>query len=205
MTATQFATVSDVMARNPSVTPTMSTQVDALLQDAAVVIRNYTGQPFIQQQATEKLRPIGDKVKLPHKPVISVEEVQVIDFLGNAIKVQVPYFDGKDEIWLEYGQTVINLARDLRELFRHNTPVVEVTYTFGYPEDQLPEVLVPVSCSIVNRALNTPGGGNVQSETTGPFSVTLSANALGGSLYLTAAEKCLLDPYRIKSYTTELR
>lgn len=205
MTATQFADITDVMARNPNVQSSQEVQVDALLQDAAVVIRNYTSQTFVETQETVRIRPIGDKVKLPRRPVISVDDVQVLDFLGNKIKVQVPYWDGTDEVWLLYGQSVINLAQDLRELFRFNTPTVEVTYTHGYPADQLPSELLTVSCSMVNRALSTPGGGNVQSETTGPFSVTLSANAVAGSLFLTAAEKSLLDPYRVKGYTKELR
>lgn len=201
----QFAQVADVQARTDAVLTGKEAKVNALLQDAAVVIRNYTGQTFVLTTATERIRPIGDKIKLPHKPVVSVNSVGVVDFLGNVIHVNFPYWDGMDEVWLLYGQQVINLAQDLRELFRYNTPTAEVNYTFGYPEDQLPAELITVSCAMVNRVLNVPNGGTVQSETTGPFQVTLSANALGGNLFLTAAEKALLDKYRVRSYTKELR
>lgn len=199
-----FAQFSDVQDRSPvPIDESQEARVNALLTDAATLIKRYCRQTFVVEQTVERLRPIGGKIRLPHLPVISVDAVAVIDYLQNRVPVAAPYWDGGDEIWLLYGQAILNLAEGLRELFQYNTPLCEVTYTHGY--ETFPDELVAVSCSVTLRRLAVPGAGVTQSQTAGPFSVALTPDAAAGSLWLTAAEKAMLADFRIKNRTMELR
>jgi hypothetical protein len=200
----QFAAFADVQERYPgTLDASLEPRVNALLTDASTVVRRYTRQTFVKEQTTENLRPVGGKIKLPHRPVISVDGVWVIDYLENKIPVVLPYWDGGNEIWLLYGQTVINLAEGLRQLFMYNTPLCEVLYTHGY--ETTPDEVTAVVCSMVIRALSVPGSGAVQSQAGGGFSATLTPAAAAGVLALTQAEKDMLHDFRIKARTVELR
>lgn len=202
--AVQFAQFADVQDRYPApIDPSQSTRVNALLQDASVMVRRFCRQTFVQETTTEKIRSIGGKLKLPHRPVISVQGVWIIDYLENLVPVVLPYWDGGDEIWLLWGQTVINLAEGLRELFRYNTPLCQVEYTHGYATT--PDEVVSVVCSMVIRALGTPGVGAVQSQAAGGFTAALTPSAAAGPLALSQAEKDALKDFRIPGRTLELR
>lgn len=199
-----FAQLSDIQARSPvSIDSSQETRVNALITDASMLIRRYCRQTFVVEQTVELLRPIGGKIKLPHLPVISIDAVAVIDYLENRVPVALPYWDGGDEIWLLYGQVVLNLAEGLRELFQYNTPLCEVTYTHGY--QVMPDEVLAVTCSVVLRRLAVPGAGVTQSQTAGPFSASLTPDAAAGSFWLTAAEKAMLADFRISNRTMELR
>lgn len=200
----QFAQFADVQARYPTVIdPSQMARVNALITDSSTMVRRFCKQTFVLEQTTENLRPIGGKIKLPHTPVVSVDAVWVIDYLQNKIPVVLPYWDGGNEIWLAYGATVINLAEGLRELFRYNTPLCQVTYTHGYTTT--PDEVLAVVCSMVIRALGSPGVGAVQTQTAAGFAATLTPAAAAGVLALTQAEKDALTDFRIKGRTVELR
>lgn len=199
-----LATVDDVAADYPGGIPEDDRgRVETLLKRASAVVRSYTGQSFTKETTTERIRPRGDKVILPKRPVVSVESVGVFD--GTNVLPIVGYmWDGGCEIWLCPGETVINLAADVLDLFRYNTPLVEVAYTHGY--DMVPEDIVTVVCGMVARTYASPGvAGTYKSQTVGPFSATLSDAAAQGIAGLTDADRLILNRYRRSTGTVELR
>lgn len=202
--AVQFAQFADVQARTPApIDAALTTYVNALLADASTVVKRFCRQDFVREQTTERIRPVGDRLKLNQRPVISVDSVYVIDYLNNLVPVVLPYWDGGDEIWLLHGQIMLNLAEGIRELFKYNTPLCQVTYTHGY--DVIPDDIVSVVCSLVLRRMATPGAGAVQSQTAGPFNAALTPAAAAGPMSMTADEKLMLKDYRRSARTIELR
>ena len=62
-----------------------------------------------------------------------------------------------------------------------------------------PGAVVRVVAAVAARSLlagSSAGGGMVQQQSAGPFSVTLSSAASSGDVWLTAADKIKLRPYR---------
>jgi hypothetical protein len=199
-----LATFDDVSIRSDTPLPDgAEARVTALLGDVSARVCKLARQGFAQEQTTDRIRPIGMKLTLPQRPVISVDAVGVIDYLEHVIPVPMPYWDGGDEVWLDRGDIVINLAESIRDLFRFNTPLCQVTYTHGY--DEVPNDIVGVTCAMALRALSTPQAGAIQSQTVGPFSVSLSKTAAAGSLALTPDEREIVLSYRRPGRTVELR
>lgn len=177
-------------------------RIPALLDQASAVVRRYTRRTFTREQSTIKIRPIGDKVKLPQRPVISVDSVGI--FYNNALLPVAGWsWDGDDEVWLYPEGIVINLPEALGELLQNHTTRAQVTYTHG--SDEIPADIVGVVCGMVIRTLNTPGGGAHKSETAGPFSHTFTDAGLGGIVALTKDDRDALNIYRRKGATVELR
>lgn len=200
----QLAQFADVATRSMSPIPDSLTDfINARLTSASARICKLARQDFVKQQTTVKVRPVGGKLTLPQRPVVSVESVFVIDYQQNLVPIAMPYWDGGDEVWLDHGQTVINLAESIRELFAYNTPLCQVTYTHGY--DQVPDEIIDVACEMVLRALAAPGNGAVQSQTAGPFSQTLTATGAAGALAMTKDERETVLTYRRPGRTIELR
>lgn len=70
------------------------------------------------------------------------------------------------------------------------------TYTY----DTVPETVTGVVAKMVARSLlrsASPGGGMASQEATGPFSVSFPAVASSGDVWLSAADKLALRPYRL--------
>lgn len=202
---TPLASVSDVQARLPGSVTVEPIRILALLQDASAAIRSYTKQTFTIQQTTIGVRPIGYRLRLPQRPVISVDSITVV-LPGTTEPVAVPgwYWDGSNEVWLTFGDLIINLSEELTGLLEWQTPEYAVTYHHGYPE--VPDDVVGVVCSMVTRVSTAPGLGGVVSESVGEYSYRLSDAAAQGPMTLTQSEKDTLSSYRIrKASTTELR
>jgi hypothetical protein len=72
-----LADVSDVTDRLPSTISVEEVRIGALIADASSAIRRYTKQDFTQRQTTVGIRPVGNKIKLPQKPVISIQSITV--------------------------------------------------------------------------------------------------------------------------------
>lgn len=176
------------------------------LADASAVVRRFTRQQFTKSQTTERIRPVGYKLKLPQAPVVSVDSVAIVDVLqqGNLLPLPIAawLWDGGQEIWLGMG-AVINLAEDVVDWFRTSTPLISVTYTHGY--DTVPDVVVAVVCSMVIRTLDVPGSTAMQSQTVGPFGYRLSQAAQDGIMALSSSEQTLLRDFRRQGATMELR
>ncbi len=198
--------VSDVTDRLPSSVNVEPVRIRALITDASSTIRRYTKQDFTRGQTTQGIRPVGNKIKLPQRPVLSVDNIAVR--LPNSLTESVIpgwYWDGSSqEIWLAEGGTIINLAEELLFALEWQTPTCLVTYTHGY--DTVPLDVIGVGCSMVSRIITAPGLGGVISESVGEYSYRLSDAAAQGPLALTDAEKKILDDYRPRrSSAMELR
>lgn len=203
-----LAALADVQARYPTTIPTADEpRVQQLLADASAVVRTWTRQQFTQQQTTERIRPIGNKVLLPQRPVVSVDSVAIVDVLqpNNLLPIPVAawLWDGGSELWLGQMDIVVNLPEDVLDLFRYQTPLLQVAYTHGYA--QVPDVAVAVTCSMTIRAYDLPGTSGMQAQNVGPFGYRLSAAGQDGILALSDSEKALLAPYRRQAATVELR
>lgn len=201
-----LAGVSDVTDRLPTSLTVEEKRVASLIIDASATIRRYTKQLFTLQQTTKGIRPVGNKIKLPQKPVISVDGITV-QLPNSLTSATIPgwYWDGSSqEIWLTDGGSIINLAEELVFALEWQTPTCMVTYTHGYAI--IPDDVIGVVCSMVTRLVTAPGLGGVISETVGEYSYRLSDAAAQGPMALTDAEKKVLDDYRPKKVNTaELR
>jgi hypothetical protein len=197
-----LAFLDDVQARFP-VAAADEDRVETLLQDASAVVRSYTKQDFTLTDTVARIRPIGGRLILPQRPVTGVTSVKVFDYNENLVTIVGWMWDGGQEVWLMVGETVINLAEGIRDLFRFNTPLCQVDYTHGY--DVIPDDIVTVVCGMVIRSLATPGYGSIQSQSAGPFSQRLSDAAIQGIVALTPSDRDILNSYRPGSRTVELR
>lgn len=200
-----LATVGDVVERLPSSVSVEEARVAALLGDASATIRRYTKQDFVVQTTTEKIRPVGYKLRLPKRPVISVNSIS-IQLPNSLTQSIIPgwYWDGSDEVWLTDGGSIVNLAEELLFAMQYLTPICFTNYTHGY--SIIPDDINGVACSMVTRIVTAPGLGGVISESVGEYSYRLSDAAAQGPMALTQAEKDILNAYRPKkTSSTELR
>jgi len=198
-----LATVDDLQVRMfRALTTEEISRAEFMLADASAVIRNYTRQNFTSVRTTQRIRPIGYRVRLPQRPVVDVHSVNlVIDRM--LIPATGFTWDGTDEVWLTNWSQIINLAEVAYEWLATHTPVAEVDYTSGYAETP-PDVL-GVICSMITRTLSAPGAGGIISEAVGEYNYRLSEAAAQGPLTLTDAEKRILAAYRPAGVAVELR
>jgi hypothetical protein len=179
-------------------------RAQAMLDDASAVVRAYTRRNFTRSTETVRLRPRGNKVVLPQRPVISVDALStVVSFGPTEIVTATPSwsFPAGSEIYF----------LDNAEIF--NSPTldnadenlwVEVTYTYGY--DDIPYDIMAVVANMVVRNLTVPNGGTVDLETVGPYTVRYSGFTSAGPLALSPADRDILNRYRVATaYTMELR
>lgn len=203
MSLPPLATVSDVEDRMyRAMTGDEILRVDRMLVDASAIVRNYARQNFTTVRATERIRPLGYRVRLPHRPVVTVHSVSLI-IEGTAMPAVGYVWDGTDEIWLAEAGQIINLAETAYEWLATNTPVAEVDYTSGY--DEAPADVVGVTCSMIARNLSAPGGGGIISEAVGEYTYRLSEAAAQGPLTLSQSEREILAGYRNNGIAIELR
>jgi hypothetical protein len=205
MSSATLAQLSDVEARLPSSMAIEAVRANSLLADASAVVRSYSKQSFTISQTTDKVRPVGYKIKLNKKPVRSIISLALIVANGGS---PVPFvgwwWDGSDEVWLSTGDQILNLSEEMQFAMQHRTPIIFATYSHGY--DTVPDDVVGVVCSIVIRILTAPSLGGVISEGVGEYNYRLSDAAAQGVMALTEAEKEILKKYRPKSKNTiELR
>lgn len=174
------------------------TRAQILIQDASAMIRSYTRRTFAQQQLTQTLRATSNILKIPQVPVISVDAVQLVDYLGNFYAVPSFGFDGVDQIDLGYYSSVLNLPEDALSFGSVWSGSVKLTYTYGY--NAIPIEVASVCAQMVARIFNTPGSGviGVGLEKIGPYEMKLdgSAGIMPGVLRMTDDDKDQLRYYR---------
>lgn len=175
---------------------------DIMLGDASAVVRNYCRRLFTTMRETTLIRPVGYRVRLPHRPVVDVHSVVL---LVDTLRVTIPGFvwDGLDELWLAPAGQVINLAETAYEWLATHNPVAEVDYTSG--DAEVPPDVVSVVCSMITRGLSAPGAGGLITEAVGEYSYRLSDAAAQGPLTLTESERSILSAYRLPGVAAELR
>lgn len=203
MSLSPLATVADIEDRMfRELTEVELGRMETMLADTSAVIRNYTRVSFTSARATERVRPVGYRIRLPRRPVTAVHSVSLI--IRDALVAALGYtWDGLDEIWLADTTLIINLAETAREWLATHTPVAEVDYTAGY--SAVPSDVVSVACSMITRSLSTPGGGGLISEAVGEYTYRLSDAAAQGPLTLTQSERAVLNAYRRPGTAVELR
>lgn len=203
-TSTAWASLDDLEALCLApLTPEQEARAEKLLARAANRIRAYTGQTFDKVQTTDTLRALGSIVRLPQAPVVSIEAVQVIDYLGTAFPVPVFGWDSLDRLDLAAYGAVLNLPEAL-SLDALWSGAVKVTYTHGY--DPVPAEIVDLNAELVARVYNSPAGEQtgIRSQGVGPYSVGYDPATGGGVLTLTPDDKAVLDRYRDFGATVEL-
>lgn len=173
-------------------------RANALITDASVMIRSYTRRSFVQQQITQMLRSTSNIIKIPQLPVISVDAVALVDYLGNTYTVPSFGFDGIDQIDLGYYSSVLNLPEDALSFGSVWSGSVKLTWTYGY--NVVPADVSSVCAQMVSRIFNTPGSGvvGVQLERVGPFEMRLGGNTpdITGVLRMSQDDKDTLRYYR---------
>lgn len=205
---TPLASADDVLIRYPGdhSVDTVA-RIGALLTDASVVVRSWCRQTFLSETTTELIRPLGDRVVLPHAPVSAVLAVGIVDTLQPSALIALPLgawlWDGGQEVWIGSIQTVINVPDEVTYLLQYQSPLMQVEYTHG-PETA-PDEVVSVVCSMVIRALDIPGPTAMERNSVGPIAYRLGVAAQDGVLGLTASEQRLLNAYRRPGVTVELR
>lgn len=181
-----------------TLTSTELTRAQTLIQDASAMIKSYTRRTFAQQQITQTLRSTSNILKIPQVPVISVDAVQLVDYLGNYYAVPSFGFDGLDQIDLGYYSTVLNLPEDALSFGSVWSGSVKLTYTYGY--NAIPIEVSSVCAQMVARIFNTPGSGiiGVGLEKIGPFEMKLDGNptVMPGVLRMNDDDKDQLRAYR---------
>lgn len=194
--------VEDRMGRD--LTPEEQRKANAMLLDASAVIRAYTYRDFTLGTATTRLRPRGYKILLPQRPVVSVQSVSlVISFGPTEFITPTPAwsFVGGSEIYLLNPEVVYNGPAFN---FDDGNVFAEVSYTHGYAE--IPYDIVAVCANLVLRNFTIPGGGMVDLETVGPYTVRYANFAGGGPLALSGGDRDILNKYRTTgAMTIELR
>lgn len=202
MSLSPLVTASEVADRSfRTFTDVELMRVGVMTEDVSALIRNYTRQTFTAERATERLRPVGYRIRLPHTPVTEIHSVNLL--VEGVLTPTLGYFwDGLNEIRLGEGQ-IINLSEAATEWLAIHTPVAEVDYSFGYAE--VPADIKSVACSIILRTMSAPGGGGIISEAVGEYTYRLSDAAAQGPLSMTEAEKAILAAHRRPAATIELR
>ena len=200
-----FASIDDVTGYAlTTLSDAQQARAEKLLLVAANKIRSYTRQNFDHATTTDKVRAIGNLVRLPQRPVIAVTGVKLIDYLGNEWPVPAYGFDGIDRLDLALYGTVLNLPEAV-SLEGYWSGTVEVTYEHGYLA--VPQEIVDLNAELVARIFNSPTQGvvGVRSQGVGPYNVSLDPATGGGMIVLTAEDKATLDRYRSFGQTVELR
>lgn len=184
--------------------PEEQRRAQAMLDDASAVVRAYTRRDFTMSTEAVRLRPRGNKVVLPQRPVISVSAVSTVVSFGVAeIVTPVPSwsFAGGAEVYFLENDFIFNgPTLDLTD----QNLWVDVTYTHGY--DEVPFDIMAVTSNLVVRNLSVPNGGMIDLETVGPYTARYASFTSGGPLSLSGADRDVLNRYRVSTaYTMELR
>lgn len=180
-------------------------RAQAMLDDASAVIRAYTRRDFTRTETTIRLRPRGNKVVLPQRPVISVSEVKTVIAIGpTEIVTPTPVYSWVAGAEIHFLDSSIIYNAPTLDIGDEENLWVEVTYVFGY--DEIPYDVMAVVANMVVRNLSVPNGGMVDLETVGPYTVRYSGYTSAGPLSLAPADRDILNRYRVATaYTMELR
>lgn len=210
-----LATIEDLEVRlGTEFTEEQKPKIQQLLNDASALIRSWTRQKFSYTEDDYiVLRPIGDTVRLPQTPVISVKSVIAIagaEGLPN-FPLAAWVFDGIDKIklWSNINQ-VVNYPEWWYDYQGANT--YGVTYSHGYVGGEgfsgIPDDIIATCCAMVMRIVLSPSQvGGMVSERIGQYFYQLQQNqgAAGASARLNADDKEALKPYRRSASTIQTR
>jgi hypothetical protein len=166
------------------------TRADNLLARVATEIQAVAGQTILQV-TDEEITMSGTtdrRILLPQRPVVSVSSV-MLD--GTELNQGNDYFVDGDElvrrIFTLLSPSVID-AWTFGRGFGFEWQTLEITYTHGYEDDEIPGILKEISCEAVARAFFNPA--TVARETIGDTTTTFdNARFSPTGLRLTGDEK----------------
>lgn len=203
-----LATIDDVTARlGRGLTDAETTRVQALLKDASSQIKRYCRKDFAYwPNDVLNIKSDGSVIKLPYKPIISVESVIAISGRPDIPDIPVSWwvFDGVDEISIAESSAsgVINLPEAWYD-YGAFPGTFQVTYSHGYVE--VPDEVVMVCANAVIAVLMAPTmAAGVIGETVGAYSYRLERSGGGLSVALSEGDLASLDDYRDKAGTYRL-
>lgn len=173
-----LATTADYQVRHG--TPSSADQVAVLLDDASSFVREESRQT-ISRVSDDEVVLVGDGsdlVQLPELPVVEVTSVSV---------------EGTDLAAGEWKLLPVGQIRRRGGCWRHDD-LITVTYSHGW--DPVPDWVVNLICSTVQRALRPAAQLGVQGQTVGSQSIQYASSVAGVNLWLTRAEQARLHALR---------
>lgn len=201
-----LAAQADVEARlGRSLAPQEQARITALLTDVSAVVRNRARQAFSALQTTERLRAVDGKLHLTQHPVVSVDQLEVVNWDGSLTTYSpgVWWFDGIDTIAGVTLESTVIVNSPAIWADRVMPAAFQVTYSHG--DTEIPDDVLAIVCNATIRALGAASPSGVSSETIGQYSYRLDPSAVGGTVGLLDEEKKTLDRYRRKANTVPLR
>lgn len=201
-----LAAQADVEARlGRSLAPQEQARIDALLTDISAMVRSRTRQQFTQNQTTERLRAIDGKLRLVQKPVISVDQLEVVNWDGTTTPYTpgVWWFDGIDTIAGVTLESTVIVNSPAIWADRIMPAAFQVTYTHG--DAETPDDILGIVCNAAIRALGAASPSGVVSETVGQYTYRLDPTAVGGPVGFLTDEILILNRYRRAVRTVALR
>ena len=207
-----LATPEDIEARlGRSLTPSEETRTTALLADGSAIIRRYCREDFIWYDA-DVIKIVGDGnlIKLPWRPVASVDEVLALSGTAGIPDIQVTWFhfDDVDEITVMNpgASGIINLPEEWYEETFWWGGSFFVAGSHGYLD--VPDDVVSVLCTALISELATPTmSATLASESIGPYSYSMRRTSGAGlnAALLDAGMKTALADYRKAQGTIQIR
>ncbi len=115
---------------------TLNDKLSSMITAVSAWIKQWLNRDIIEASYVERLDGTGTKrIQLANYPVMALQSVKVdgVDVTANAI------CDGRRKVTLV----------DTTNMFRRDVGNVQITYTAGYPADQIPADLEHTACRIV--------------------------------------------------------
>lgn len=153
-----LASIADLEDRlGRELTDAEARRAPALLRDASALVRSYCRQGFdLVEDDSVTLRPIGDRLKLPQRPVVAVTSVSVVGGRDDAPDMALGgwLWDGLDEVQVGAVGWGLAIQWDLEFYSGWEPGTYKVVYDHGYATT--PDDVVAVVCGMVNRVLTSP-------------------------------------------------
>lgn len=207
-----LASPEDIEARlGRSLTPSEETRTTALLADGSAIIRRYCREDFIWYDA-DVIKIIGDGnlIKLPWKPIASIDEVLALSGTPGIPDIPVTWyhFDDVDEITVmnPSASGIINLPEEWYEETFWWGGTFRVTGAHGYTET--PADVMAVLCTAIISELATPTqSATLASESIGAYSYSMRRTSGAGlsAALADAGMKTTLADYRQTTGTIKVQ
>lgn len=196
---TALATADDVATvLGRDLTTDEENRVDGLLDAASARFRREARQHISTAQTALVLPVRHGRVRLPQRPVVSVDTVRAVAGDGTpATTIAAWTFDGVDLVTVaDWWAVQLNAAAP------QEPGTVHVTYSHGH--DPVPDDVAYAVAGMTARAL-APTAVGVTSETIGGYTYRLGPAAEAGALGMTDDEKAVARSYRRTTGTVVLR
>lgn len=180
-----LATTADLEARlGRSLTASEQAKAAALLADASALIRAYTRRDFTAVTHDKvRLRPVGNRLRLPNRPVNAVHSVTAIGWAGIpdlVLPLGTWGWDGLDIIELAPLSSDVWLSLPTVDIGDELADTYEVDYDHG--DNVVPDAVVAVCCGVVLRVLLAPSPvEGMSAERVGKYSYQMTQEVGGGS------------------------